>query len=131
MVPMAIEWSPPRTSGNRPAARVDETRSQRREQAVSITSRYRCEGSPGSRVSGMGISMSPPSCDGISARSSAASRPAIRIAVGPIDTPLRPAPWSSGIPITSTDDSLALIVVLRLAGWPLDLSRDFSSTVRA
>ena len=60
--------------------------------------RCTCLGSP-SRVSGVGVTMSPSSIAPWPSAASRSSRPAIRTADGPMSTPRRPPPRSSGTPM--------------------------------
>ena len=62
-VPMAMEWSPPSTSGNRPLSRAAATLSASRVQTVSTSLMYFADGSPlsGSCRSGRGTVRSPSS----------------------------------------------------------------------
>ena len=61
IVPIAIEWSPPSTTGMPPSPSTATTLSRRASQVERISFRNFMRGSPGSRVSWMETSMSPAS----------------------------------------------------------------------
>src|SRR6478752_4269653 len=97
-VPAATEWSPPSTSGNFPASSVFNTCSACLVQVAVISFRYLAWGSPDFFCSAMATAILPPSSTMWPSCSRRASSPATRTAEGPMSTPRREAPRSSGTP---------------------------------
>src|SRR5579864_8386804 len=98
MVPAATEWSPPSTRGNLPASNALRTMSACLVQVAVISLRYLALGSPSFFCSAMATAMLPPSSTTCPSASRRASRPATRTADGPMSTPRRDWPRSSGTP---------------------------------
>src|SRR4029453_6576698 len=88
--------------GSVPAAAASATRSRSRPHTSRISFRYLSRGSPGPWVSWILTGRSPQSSTSSPSASTRASAPAARSADGPMSTPRRPAPRSSGTPISVT-----------------------------
>ncbi len=99
---MATEWSPPRTTGTAPPSRASPTRSRRSVTTSTISARYFKRGSPAAWVSGIFTGRSPQSSTSHPRSRIRSSTPATRKADGPMSTPRRPAPRSSGTPMRVT-----------------------------
>src|SRR5947209_6756459 len=97
-VPAATEWSPPSTNGNLPASSVLKTVSACLVQVAVISFRYLACGSPDFFVSAIATARFPPSSTTCPNSSSRPSSPATRTADGPMSTPRRDCPRSSGTP---------------------------------
>src|SRR5215475_9064249 len=97
-VPAATEWSPPSTKGNLPDSSVLKTASACLVHVVVISFRYLACGSPDFFCSAVATAILPPSSTTCPSASSRASSPATRTAEGPMSTPRREAPRSSGTP---------------------------------
>ena len=99
--PIAMLWSPPSTSGMRPSPRLRSTSLPQRV-ARGEDRRLVAELARADRwVSGIITSRSPKSSTLWPSASSRGSRSAMRMAEGPMSTPRRPAPRSSGTPMIS------------------------------
>ena len=101
IVPMAIEWSPPSTSGNRLRSQIRSTALLSRLEARAISPRYRARRLPMGISSMFLMSRSPPSTTRWPRAARAEATPAIRSADGPMSTPRRPEPRSMGTPSSS------------------------------
>src|ERR1051325_1762235 len=97
-VPAATEWSPPSTKGNLPASSVLKTASACLVHVAVISFRYLAWGSPDFFCSAMATAIFPPSSTTWPSASRRASSPATRTAEGPMSTPRRDCPRSSGTP---------------------------------
>ena len=100
MLPAATEWSPPRISGIFAASSVFTTSSACLVQVAVISFRYLAVAWPSFFCSAMATATLPASSTTCPMASSRASRPATRTAEGPISTPRRDCPRSSGTPMT-------------------------------
>src|SRR3990172_7746891 len=121
MVPMAIEWSPPRTSGVSPAPMLFETLRAGSSITATISGRYRSFGSSTSRASGSSELRLPSSMTSYSRSRSRCRIPALRIADGPMSTPRRPAPRSMRTPMIRMMSMLARSLPRRgcaILVWP-------------
>ena len=97
-VPTEIEWSPPRTRGNRPRATRRSTLVESWRDARAISRRNRARVSPTLSSSMFLMSRSPSSATVWPSSRRWSARPAMRIADGPMSTPRRPDPRSMGTP---------------------------------
>jgi len=99
--PIAMLWSPPSTRGMRPSPRARSTSRRSCSHAAMMAFLYLSLPAPTFWVSGIWTSMSPKSVTLWPSDSSRDSSSAIRIAEGPMSTPRRPAPRSTGMPMIS------------------------------
>src|SRR5215203_4360064 len=97
--PAARLWSPPRTSGSAPASRLASAASYSVVQTRAMSRMYFLRSSPGCWVSGIGTSRSPLSTTAYPSSRRRTSSPVMRSAEGPMSTPRRPPPRSSGTPM--------------------------------
>src|SRR4051794_14945359 len=117
-VPTATEWSPPNTTGTPPPERVSATRRARRWQVAAIWGRYLARGCPSGAASACSTGTLPRSSTTYPRDATRAFRLATRIAEGPMSTPRRPWPRSSGAPmIAMWERGIRLCV----KGEPLEL----------
>src|ERR1035438_2742268 len=107
-----MEWSPPSANGTFPASRVLITNSACLVQVAVISFKYLAWVSPSFFCSGMATGTLPPSSTSCPNASRRASNPATLTAEGPISTPRRDWPRSSGTPITRIFLGAMLVVLM-------------------